>query len=271
LKWAGPGPNAWVGPNSAQNQRGWLLCTSTVTIPLTICKCRQRLSKREINGAAGGYLRWRRGGAASGGEAVVAVEGLWWPTVLLLLFPLFFLSFSFLFSSFFLSSLFSLSVFPLSSALSLFFSTLFFFFFFRLSFSLRFAFGLQNILLLLLFFFFFSFSTLVFFLSCLFSAFVFIGRERRCNGLPLSGQGTGQGGLCAAAPNRPRGTSPSFFHHVVSKWGCCVGVFLRFKRERGRGERQGRKSFFSLASCIQGKKKTWCRSKWHRFLFFFFF
>jgi hypothetical protein len=27
-----------------------------------------------------------------------------------------------------------------------------------------------------------------------------------------------RGGHCAAAPNRPRGTSPPFFHHVASKW-----------------------------------------------------
>jgi len=46
---------------------------------------------------------------------------------------------------------------------------------------------------------------------------VFIGKNR--------GGRRGWGGHCAAAPNRPRGTSPSFFHHVASKW--VVGVFLR--------------------------------------------
>jgi len=46
---------------------------------------------------------------------------------------------------------------------------------------------------------------------------VFIGKNR--------GGRRGWGGHYAAAPNRPRGTSPSFFHHVASKW--VVGVFLR--------------------------------------------
>ena len=57
------------------------------------------LSKKKQNGAAGGYLGWHRGGAADGGGAVVAVEGLRWPAELLLPLPLpplfFFLLFSF--------------------------------------------------------------------------------------------------------------------------------------------------------------------------------
>ena len=67
-----------------------------------------------------------------------------------------------------------------------------------------------------------------------------------------------KGSHYAAAPNRPRGTSPPFFHHVPSKWGCCVGVFLRFKREReGEEKKQGRKSSSSHASRIQRKKKKY--------------
>jgi len=38
------------------------------------CKYRQGLSKREINGAAGGYLGWRRGSAAGGGGAIDSKE-----------------------------------------------------------------------------------------------------------------------------------------------------------------------------------------------------
>ena len=96
------------------------------------CKCRQGLSKRKQNGAARGYLGWRRGGAAGGGGVVVAVEGLRWPVGLLILLPLpplFFLSFSFLFSPF--SSLGSLLSYVLLS-LSSFLPPLFFFFFFLL-------------------------------------------------------------------------------------------------------------------------------------------
>jgi len=72
------------------------------------CKCRQGLSKRKQNGAARGYLGWRRGGAAGGGGVVVAVEGLRWPVGLLILLPLpplFFLSFFLLFPLSVLSSL----------------------------------------------------------------------------------------------------------------------------------------------------------------------
>jgi hypothetical protein len=39
LKWVGLGPDQWAGPDPAQNQMGWLLCTNTVTNPFTIC-CR---------------------------------------------------------------------------------------------------------------------------------------------------------------------------------------------------------------------------------------
>jgi hypothetical protein len=28
--------------------------------------------------------------------------------------------------------------------------------------------------------------------------------------------------------------SSPFFHHVASKWGCCVGVSLRFRRGKER-------------------------------------
>ena len=56
---------------------------------------------------------------------------------------------------------------------------------------------------------------------------VFIGKTEgggRPPTTPVQGV-RGRGGHCAAAPNRPRGTSPSFFHHMVSKWGGCVGLF----------------------------------------------
>jgi len=56
---------------------------------------------------------------------------------------------------------------------------------------------------------------------------VFIGKTEgggRPPTTPVQGV-RGRGGHCAAAPNGPRGTSPSFFHHMVSKWGGCVGLF----------------------------------------------
>jgi len=109
-------------------------------------------------------------------------------------------------------------------------------------------------------FFYFSFSLplSVFFLSplsplfslfCLFSSFFFLSplfplhclciyRHRRAVKWPASvrsGDKAGRLGrpLCSR-PNRPRGMSPPFFHHVASKWGCCVGISLRFRRERER-------------------------------------
>jgi len=74
------------------------------------CKYRQGLSKREINGAAGGYLGWRRGSAAGGGGAIVAVD---FPSIL----PL-----CFFFSSLSLSSVFSFSSLLLLFIFSFFFS-----------------------------------------------------------------------------------------------------------------------------------------------------
>jgi hypothetical protein len=106
------------------------------------CKCRQGLSKKKQTGATGGYLGWRRGGAAGGGSGVVAMEGLRWPAELLLplpLLPLFFLFLSFLL------------LFPLSFLSSLVFSrlSLFLFFFLFLCFFLALSLSLT------LFFFFF--------------------------------------------------------------------------------------------------------------------
>jgi hypothetical protein len=97
------------------------------------CKCRQGLSKKKQTGATGGYLGWRRGGAAGGGSGVVAMEGLRWPAELLLPLPLpplffLFLSFLLLFPLSFLSSL-------VFSRLSLFFLFLCFFLALSLSYS----------------------------------------------------------------------------------------------------------------------------------------
>jgi len=90
---------------------------------------------------------------------------------------------------------------------------------------------------------------------------VFIGKNR--------GGRRGWGDHCAAAPNRPRGKSPSFFHHVASKW--VVGVFLR---ESWRWNRRKKIIFFFPASRVQGKKKTWVSFKtapFPAFLLFLFF
>jgi hypothetical protein len=88
------------------------------------------LSKKKQNGAAGGYLGWHRGGAADGGGAVVAVEGLRWPAELLLPLPLpplfFFLLFSFSLQTI-LPSSFLFSFFLFFRPSPFFFSFLFFF------------------------------------------------------------------------------------------------------------------------------------------------
>jgi len=85
------------------------------------CKYRQGLSKREINGAAGGYLGWRRGSAAGGGGAIVAVD---FPSILPLCFffsSLSLLCFFVLFStsSFYFQFFFSFGLAPLFCSLSL--------------------------------------------------------------------------------------------------------------------------------------------------------
>jgi len=106
-------------------------------------------------------------------------------------------------------------------------------------------------------FFFFLFSPFsIPFLS--FPPSVFIGKTEgggRPPTTPIQGV-HGRGGHCTTAPNRLKGTSPSFFHHVVSKWGGCLDVFLRFRRERERRKAGEEKSSSSLASRVQGKKKT---------------
>jgi hypothetical protein len=59
---------------------------------------------------------------------------------------------------------------------------------------------------------------------------------------------------------------------VASKWGCCVGVSLRFKRERGRREKAGEKVlFFPCLAHPEEEEEVWCCSKRHHFCFFFFF
>jgi hypothetical protein len=58
---------------------------------------------------------------------------------------------------------------------------------------------------------------------------------------------------------------------VVSKWGDCVAVFLRFRRGRER-RKAGEEKSSSLASRVQGKKKTHSAVKtapFHASLFLF--
>jgi hypothetical protein len=152
-----------------------------VNYSCSACKSRQGLSKRKQNGAARGYLGWRRGGAAGGSSVVVTVEGLQWPAGLLLFLPLHPLFFSFVFSPF--SSLGSL-LFCVLSSLSSFVAPFFSFF------------GLLSQL----------------------PPSVFIGKTEggRTPYYPCP-RGTWPGRPRCSHPEPPKGTSPSFFHHVVSK------------------------------------------------------
>jgi len=122
----------------------------------------------------------------------------------------------------------------------------------------------------------FFFSLSLFLFLSLFSQlppFVFIGKTKGGGGRPPTTpvQGVrGRGGHRAAAPNCPRGTSPSFLHHVANKWGCCVSVFLRFRGQRERRKAGEENSSSSPASRIQGKKKTHSAVKTAPFRAFFF-
>jgi len=206
LKWAGPGPDQWVGPDPAQNQKSWLLCTHSnqpphhllqnVNYSRSACKCRQGLSKKKQTGATGGYLGWRRGGAAGGGSGVVAMEGLRWPAELLLplpLPPLFFLFLSFLL------------LFPLSFLSSLVFSRLSLFFFFSVFFLLS--------LSLTLFFFFFSnllFLCRSFFFCVSFLPCIYKGEKEIYTPAQSMAQGCRVDGAATVQPPlyHPRDTSP---------------------------------------------------------------
>ena len=163
LKWAGPGPDQWVGPDPAQNQMGWLLCTHSnqpphhllqnVNYSCSACKCRQGWARRNKTGqqevtwggieavlltAAVLLSRWRDcGGRQSFSFLFLSLLCFFFffflsvfkPFSLLLFFSLFFCSFgplpsSFLFSFFFVLS--ALSLLPSSSLLLLFFLCFFF-------------------------------------------------------------------------------------------------------------------------------------------------
>ena len=141
---------------------------------------------------------------------------------------------------------------------------LFFFLFFFFLFQFCSSFGLPDLpysslvvsLSVCFFFvFFFPFCTLSFFWSS--PSLVFIGKNR--------GRRRGWGGHCVVALNRPRGTSPPFFHHVASKW--VVSIFLR---ESWRWNRGKNLVLPPLLRTSRGRRRRGCRSKWHRFKFFFY-
>jgi len=102
--------------------------------------------------------------------------------------------------------------------------------------------------------------------------FVFIGKTKgggRPPTTPVQGV-RGRGGHRAAAPNCPRGTSPSFLHHVANKWGCCVSVFLRFRGQRER-RKAGRKILpLPLPHASRGRRRPTVPSKRHRSGLLFF-
>ena len=122
-----------------------------------------------------------------------------------------------------------------------------------------------------------SSSGLLFFLSFgIFPLFSFFPRFSSRFSLPpcalllpciyrKTGERHGWGDHCAAPSNRPRGTSPPFFHHMASKW--VVSVFLR---ESWRWNRRKNLLLLPLRRASRGRRRHGCRSKRHCFKLLFF-
>jgi hypothetical protein len=119
----------------------------------------------------------------------------------------------------------------------------------------------------------------------LLSLLSFVSIYRKTNGervlLPLSGHGIGVGGGRAAIRQPPQGRPQSLFplhFRLVVGHGLGfrqVGVFVRFvfgfwERE-GEEKSKGTNASFPLSSArLWEEEDIWCRSKRHRFYFFFF-
>jgi hypothetical protein len=107
------------------------------------------------------------------------------------------------------------------------------------------------------------------------SSFVFIGKKHGERGLlPLSSHGTGVGWLghlLCSRPRTARGARPLCFSPVVGHrselrqvGGLCRHLFEAFE-ERGKGEKQGNKSFlFPCLARLGEEKDLQCCSKQHR-------